>query len=94
MELPVWIDNIDGTGNVVFPDTLNPLFVLSYTMQQYANDMYRLLNLYRDGNNTSGTPVDVDSCNYYRIATVPLNLIASEYLFICVNDFNQNRAAE
>ncbi len=94
VELPVWIDNIDGTGSVVFPDTLNPLFVLSYTMQQYANDMYRLLNLYRDGNNTSGTPVDVDSCNYYRIATVPLNLIASEYLFICVNDFNQNRAAE
>ena len=48
-------------------------------MQQYAQDIADII--YNKNN-------EVD---FYSIANVPLNLVASEYIYICINDFNQNR---
>ena len=76
---PVWFPKI-GTAQL-FPHYVNPLLLGSYTMHQYAIDIQDLL-----------TPIKSSSnCNYYNIANVPLNLVASNYLYICVNDFNKNR---
>ncbi|ALH23405.1 hypothetical protein ceV_499 [Chrysochromulina ericina virus CeV-01B] len=62
-----------------FPNHMNPLLISSYTMQQYAQDIAAII--YNKNN-------EVD---FYSIANVPLNLVASEYIYICINDFNQNR---
>ena len=48
-------------------------------MQQYAEDIISIIyNKYNE-------------VNFYNIANVPVNLVASEYIYICINDFNQNR---
>lgn len=62
-----------------FPKQVNPLLLMSYTMHQYAED---IASIVYNGNN---------ELNFYSIANVPINLVASEYVYICVNDFNQNR---
>jgi len=82
---PVWFPKIlppCGTSAVpAFPVYKNPLIIGGYTIHQYAIDIQDLL-----------IPIDTDtSCNYFNIANVPINLVASEYLYICINDFNQNR---
>ena len=62
-----------------FQNHINPLLLMSYTMQQYAEDIASII--YNTNNEV----------NFYSIANVPVNLVASEYIYICVNDFNQNR---
>jgi hypothetical protein len=48
-------------------------------MHQYAEDIASII--YNTNNEV----------NFYSIANVPINLVASEYIYICINDFNQNR---
>lgn len=56
---------------------------ISYTMTQYARDIENLINL-----------GDSLGKNIYNISNVPLSLISTKYLYICVNDFLQNRSPE
>jgi len=83
IQAPVWFPKAilpPGTlPEYAFPEYVNPLLLGSYTMHQYAIDIQKLLTIYPT------------NCNYYNIANVPLNLVSSEYLYICVNDFNKNR---
>ena len=56
---------------------------ISYSMTQYARDIENLINL-----------GDSLGKNIYNISNVPLSLISTKYLYICVNDFLQNRSPE
>ena len=56
---------------------------ISYSMTQYARDIENLINL-----------GDSLGKNIYNISSVPLSLISTKYLYICVNDFLQNRSPE
>lgn len=87
ISLPIWFPKNSVTGNELFPTDLNPLLIKSYTMQQYSIDINNLLNLYKDNNVNS-------DCNYYSIASVPINLVSSEYIFVCINDFNKNKSSD
>jgi len=86
ISLPIWFPTTSG-GVEVFPNYINPLLLKSYTMQQYSVDINNLLNLYKDNHMNS-------DCNYYSIASVPINLVSSEYIFVCINDFNHNRSSD
>lgn len=75
---PPWSNTCIGK-EYAFQKHMNPLILASYTMHQYAEDIASII--YNTNNEV----------NFYSIANVPINLVASEYIHICVNDFNQNR---
>jgi hypothetical protein len=84
-ELSIVLEKVENSSYYQILSKINqslPGLYINYTMQQYAEDINNLL--YINSVNT----------NFYVIANVPINLIASDYLFVCINDFNQNRSSD
>ena len=85
-ELSIVLEKVENSSFYQKLSKINqslPGLYINYTMQQYAEDINNLLYLN-----------SVNNYNFYNIANVPINLIASDYLFVCINDFNQNRSSD
>lgn len=61
---------------------------VSYTMTQYSRDIYSIINTQSICNNQiSRDP------RFFGLSTVPLDLTPAKYIYLCVNDFQQNRTS-
>ena len=85
------IDLSDGSGNTLLLNNIyNNLGALgvSYTMTQYSRDIYNIINIDSVYNNQT-----FQQTNFYNLSTVPLDLTPTKYIYLCINDFQQNRSS-
>ena len=60
------------------------VFELEYTLALYSNDIFSFINI-----NLNPTIYN----KYYSISSVPLKLSATKYIYLCINDYQNNRGA-
>ena len=60
------------------------VFDLEYSYALYSNDIFSFININLD-------PTAYNK--YYKISSVPLSLSATRYLYLCLNDYQNNRSS-
>ena len=58
-------------------------FDLEYSYSLYSDAIFSFIT----------TNVNLSDKKYYSISSVPLNLYATKYVYLCINDFQNNRAS-
>ena len=88
---PSLLANIQTRLSTLYSNLSNWDYI--YNSNKYSKDVYELINLDCSLNPLSncGWNIENSGAKYYNIANVPLKLHSTKYLYICVNDFQQNR---
>jgi hypothetical protein len=60
------------------------IFDLEYSLALYSQDIFSFINIILD-------PTAYNK--YYKISSVPLNLSATKYIYLCLNDYQNNRGS-